>query len=1137
MFGNISLKPLCGFLLILCGLLAGRSGRAEDFEFFEKRIRPLLVENCYKCHSAESEKIKGGLRLDTKESLLKGGESGPAIVPGDPEKSLLIKAVRYMDKDLQMPPKDKRLSDAQIADLVAWVKMGAPDPRSAPEQTASVTAKPAYDYAAARKQWVYREPSDPEVPKIKNKSWSKTPIDCFILAKLEEKKLSPAPQADKRTLIRRATFDLIGLPPTPDEVDAFLKDSSPDAFAKVVDRLLASPHYGERWGRHWLDVVRYTDSLDSRVVGGEADITEAYKYRDWVVSSFNKDLPYDQFIRQQIAGDLLQPKEPDGMDTNAIIATGVYAIGNWGNGDADKDKILTDIADDQVDVTGRAFLGLTLACARCHDHKFDPIPTADYYSMAGIFFSSHILPKLQPKGAGENLMRIPLISKGETERRKQREARIAELDKQIAAMTDEQLTTFSKKALLQTADYLTAAADYKNRESEQASLSVTEYVAKNKSSFEPLLGLLQQWVDYLGFGNFKLLSITVPNLLDKPGLHAWRNANNADTPSTVANSTDSEVGFLSIRMPPHSLAIHPSPKAGVAIGWKSPITGTVQIKGKVTDADPSCGDGIDWTLDLHGNSGTRALASGTIPNAGAQPFAEGKGAEQLKSLEVKAGEMIQLVVLPKGDHSCDTTLVELEIAESGGEKRTWNVVKDLVPDFDKGANPHADGYNNKSIWYVYDLDGRAAVSEVMAGSVLSKWFETVNRKAAKAEIHATAQEIQKALSASDVTNSAISRLYKDLMDIKSSFWAAGRNNENLFPKEGRETLVKLKSELAALKQNTPPAIPMAEGMLEGGVPESPHAGIHDVKIHVRGRYDRLGELVPRRFPRIIAGDEQKSITEGSGRLQLANWIASPTNPLTARVMVNRIWQHHFGEGIVRTPNNFGKLGTPPTYPELLDYLAHRFIDSGWSIKAMHRTMMLSATYQQSSEPTTATLKADADNLLFGRMNRRRLESEAIRDSLLAVSGKLDKTVGGTAIRDLNTMRRTLYVMTIRSDRATYQFMFDAADPNAIVEKRIDSTVAPQSLFLLNHPFALAQTKALVERLTGEAPKDERGKIDWLYRQLYGRKPTSQEIKIGEKALAQGRVAAKDIKADDASGAAWEEYCQVLLCANEFIYID
>ena len=365
--------------LILTALLLAGAARADDFEFFENRIRPLLVEHCYKCHSAGSEKVKGGLLLDTKAGLLKGGETGPAIVPGEPEQSLLIKAVRYTDKDLQMPPKDKRLADHEIADLVSWVRMGAPDPRVTPETSAGATTQaPTYDFAAARKQWAFHTPADPAVATVKNKHWAKSPIDHFILAKLEEKNLSPAPPADKRMLIRRATFDLIGLPPTPEEVENFRTDKSPEAFAKVVDRLLASPHYGERWGRHWLDVVRYADSTDARGVGSEGDIAEAYRYRDWVVNAFNQDLPYDQFIREQIAGDLLQPKEPDQIDTNGIIATGMYAIGNWGNGDADKDKILTDIADDQVDVTGRAFLGLTLACARCHDHKFDPIPTADY---------------------------------------------------------------------------------------------------------------------------------------------------------------------------------------------------------------------------------------------------------------------------------------------------------------------------------------------------------------------------------------------------------------------------------------------------------------------------------------------------------------------------------------------------------------------------------------------------------------------------------------------------------------------------------------------------------------------------------------------------------------------------------------
>ena len=349
--------------------------------------------------------------------------------------------------------------------------------------------------------------------------------------------------------------------------------------------------------------------------------------------------------------------------------------------------------------------------------------------------------------------------------------------------------------------------------------------------------------------------------------------------------------------------------------------------------------------------------------------------------------------------------------------------------------------------------------------------------------------------------------------------------------EERKTLARQKEELTALRSELSRPVPVGHGLQEGGVPESAHAGLHDAQVHIRGRYDRLGKPVPRRFPRVIAGENQRPITEGSGRLELAKWIASPTNPLTARVLVNRLWQHHFGEGLVRTPNNLGKLGEPPTHPELLDYLAHRFIQSGWSVKAMHRLIMLSATYQQSSAARAETLRTDADNRLFGRMNRRRLEAEPLRDSLLAVAGSLDLGMGGPAIRELDNRRRTLYLMTIRSDRSNYRMLFDAADPVGIVEKRIDSTVAPQALFLLNHSFVLAQVKAVTARLAKEAPADDRGKVEWLYQLFYGRSPTAEELEVGLAAVSSAATGSvPDMEA-------WEQYCQALLCANEFVYVD
>ncbi|MBU6402705.1 MAG: DUF1553 domain-containing protein, partial [Verrucomicrobia bacterium] len=357
------------------------------------------------------------------------------------------------------------------------------------------------------------------------------------------------------------------------------------------------------------------------------------------------------------------------------------------------------------------------------------------------------------------------------------------------------------------------------------------------------------------------------------------------------------------------------------------------------------------------------------------------------------------------------------------------------------------------------------------------------------------------------------------------------------PPLSADLLAQWKAELTNLKGHPPPPIPVAHGLQEGGVPGSVYEGIHDAHIQNRGSYERLGAVVPRRFPRLLAGDHQAPITAGSGRLQLAHWIASPDNPMTARVMVNRLWQHHFGEGIVRTANNFGKLGTPPTHPELLDYLACEFVKSGWSIKAMHRAIMLSATYQQSSIPDAANLRADPENQLFGRMNRQRLEAEAIRDSLLAAAGDLDLSLRGPALRELDNHRRTLYLMTIRSDRSNYRMLFDAADPVGVAEARLNTTVAPQALFLLNNPFVLDQVKRLAAAAQTAGPAQDRTRIGWLYERLYGRPPKGREIAIGLQALRHARQSAGARGQGIATALAWEAYCQVLVCANEFIYVD
>ena len=788
----------CAAVLACVTPLCADQPEQDRLEFFEKEIRPLLSERCFKCHG--EQKAKSGLRLDSRAAILNGGDTGPAAVPGKPDQSLLVQAIRHQN-GLEMPPKEA-LKPNQIENIARWIQSGMSWPETDLSQ-ASQNPNDSPFTEEQRKFWSFQPVKKVTPPKVNHGSWPRSAIDQFILSALEKQNLKPAKQADKRTLLRRATFDLTGLPPTPQEIEAFLADQSPDAFAAVVDRLLASAHYGERWGRHWLDVVRYTDSFDARIITGDLnamDVTEAYRYRDWVVSAFNEDLPYNQFIIHQIAGDLIPPAAPAGINVAGIVATGMLAVGNWGGGDADKEKLLTDIADDQVDVVTRAFLGITMACARCHDHKFDPFTTEDYYALAGIFFSTHILADPGPKTNGPPMLRIPLVPAAEVERQKRAQERIAYLEKEI------------KKA-----------------------------------------------------------SVGQPSK-----------------------------GF--------------------------------------------------------------AGASAQDPGLGA-----------------------------------------------------------------------------------------------------------------------------------------------------------------------------LRAELEKLTKTALRPIPLANGAQEGGCPQSAHAGINDVHVHIRGRYDRLGSLVPRRFPAILTGDSDPPNLQGSGRTELARWIASSENPLTARVMVNRIWQHHFGEGIVRTPGNFGKLGEPPTNPGLLDYLARLFVQSGWSIKAMHRAIMLSAVYQQSSIPENDALRADPENRLFGRMNRQRLEAEELRDSLLAVAGRLETTMGGRATRDFNLPRRSLYLMTIRSDRSTFRELFDAADPTAINDKRVVSTVAPQALFLLNHPFALAQAKILVARVLGDGSCDDRARIRRLYSLLFGRPPTVGEIAIGEAFLA--RASGEKVSGESRTDSAWRQYCQVLVCANEFIYVD
>lgn len=942
------------------------------------------------------------------------------------------------------------------------------------------------------KPWAYTSPVRPEVPTLKDAARVRNPVDAFLLARLERAGLGFAPEADPVTLLRRVHFDLTGLPPSAAEIEAFLKDDRSDAFERVVDKLLASPRYGERWAQHWLDLVRYAETN-----GFKADERRpnAWRYRDWVVDSLNADKPYDRFLHEQLAGDEMFPDSVE-----ARIATGFLRHypdeSNAINLDQRRQEILNDITD----TVSSAVLGLTLGCARCHDHKFDPLGTADYYGLAGIFFSSRIIDSPGAKTAGTPVTRIVLATAAQQDARKRHAARLAELEKSLQQLTERHHAEAAAALLPRTADYLTAAwerrADGKTPPAE---------FAKARGLHE---GVLAAWVDVIGrpaagdAGDGRLLTTAVRDTAGRAGLHAWRGK--ADCPNVVVNTTDAEQAVLTFKLPARSVAVHPGPTGPVGVVWKSPVTGRVSISGRVQDADKVCGDGVAWRVE----AGDRVLAKGTVANGAAADFAGGA----LDGVEIRSGERVRLVILPGREYTCDTTVVDLRITDGAGG-RGWDLRRDLVRDPLEG-NPHSDDFGNKDTWSVTDMAGLKGRDE--DGVTLPpEWHKAVAAGDAAA--------VRKAAEAFAATFRRT--------DAGSPFRIRKPADEaTLLPEPARRELAGLRAQLDKLRKSPPPPVDEAHGIREGGVPGTVHAGFRDARIHIRGRYDRLGDTVPRRFPSVLADGKPAAIPAGSsGRLELARWIARPEHPLTARVMVNRIWQHHFGAGLVRTPSNFGKLGERPTHPELLDLLADRFVREGWSVKAMHRAILMSAAYRQSTRTDAESRRTDPDNRLVGRMSPRRLEAEALRDAMLVAAGTLDRTAGGPAFRDFATPRRTLYSITIRSDRSGFGPLFDAADPTAMVDVRTVSIVAPQSLFLMNHPFVLRQTEALAARLL-KLPGDDAARLDAGYRLLYGRPPSEKERDLGLAYLA-GAAGGVD------GAKRWFEYAQVLLSANEFVFVD
>src|SRR5436190_23318958 len=902
-FALLSLVPL---------LAAAPQSDHAGVEFFEKKIRPILVEHCYKCHGKDAEKIKGGLLLDTGDGLLKGGDTGPALVAGDPEKSLLIKAVRYTDEDLAMPPRKNggRLSDEQIADLEAWVKMGAPDPRT----RAAVVAQgpPLSDPDKVRNHWAFQPIRHPDPPPVKNTRWVQNPIDAFVLAKLEEKRMTPSRQADKRTLIRRATYDLTGLPPSPQEVEDYLADQSPEAFARVVDRLLGSPRYGERWGRHWLDVARYADTK-GYVFEEERRYAYAYTYRDYVIRAFNEDLPFNRFIVEQLAADQLDL----GDDKRPLAAMGFLTLGR---------RFLNnqpDIIDDRIDVMSRGLLGLTVTCARCHDHKYDPIPTKDYYSLYGVFASCN-------EPADKPLLGTASLPRQYDEYQVERRKREGELENFRQTRENDALTQLRQR----TGDYLLTAFEGQRLNDK----SKTEALARERK-LDP--GAVQRWISRLDEWKPQQHPIFAP----------W---------------------FAFAALPEQEFA--------------------VQAKA------------------LSAKLGTDHDAA-KLPNPLVVQAFAGEPPASMKEVAERYGRLF------------------------ADADKQWQEIQ--------GENKKkADGSEKASAPAALPDPSQEALREVLY--------------AESSPANLTAGEIRR------------------LFDVPTA-----------------QKLRALQRKLEELDATHPGAPPKAMVLVDNSSPYNPH-------VFVRGNPNNPGPEVPRQFLAVLAGKDRKPFQKGSGRLELAQSIASRDNPLTARVIVNRVWLYHFGAGLVRTPSDFGLRSDPPTHPLSLDYLAAYFMDEGWSLKKLHRLILLSNTYQQSSDGEGRYSQIDPDNRLLWKMNRQRLDFEEMRDSLLALAGKLDFTEGGHAVDIVGesfSPRRTIYGFVERQNHPNMFRTFDFASPDTTSPQRFATTVPQQALFLMNSPFVVQQARTLAGRAEIKASSHPEDRIRRLYEVAFQRQPEPDELKL------------------------------------------
>ena len=934
----------------------GASGASR--EFFEKKIRPALEEHCIRCHGAK--KMQGGLRLDSREGWQKGGDSGAAIIPGD-EESLLLKAISYEDASFEMPPRGKLPEKVREA-FRTWIQSGAFDPRRQ-QATGEMESPEAPTVADGRNFWAFQPIRKPLIPDVSNKSWVNNDVDRFILGKLEERGLDPVADTNRASLLRRLTFDLTGLPPSPKQMELYLPDGSDDATERLIDRLLDSPRYGERWGRHWLDVVRFAESSGG---GRTLLFPDAWRYRDYVIQAFNQDLPFDEFVKEQIAGDLLPTKGRIDRQRK-IVATGFLMLGPTNYEMQDKDILEMDVVDEQLDTMGKAMLGMTIGCARCHDHKFDPIPTRDYYALAGIFKSTYTLK--HSNVSTWNTVELPLPEEEET-------------------------SINAARQKLKTAEEKLAAA------------------------------------------NAELKKLTG----ESSG--STKSVDMSDLDGVIVDSTDAEV-----------------------VGkWKNSTSVGRYV-------------GSDYIHDDKAGKGEKSVKYPVmLPETG--------------RYEVFAS-------YSAGDNRASK--VPYRIRHRGGE---------TVATINQRKKPSRDGLMESLGIFEFDHQEKVSVllmttgtddGVVIADAII--WKPIAGDKEQKV--------VQSQGPAVDAENEA----------FKAEIEAA------------KSEVNRLNNEVKAIRK----AIPKRPVAMAPRDVEKPA----DIHVAVRGMTHQKGDLVPRGVLEIATWKGMPEVNRGaSGRLELAQWLASEKNPLTARVIANRVWYWIMGRGIVASVDNFGSTGNRPTHPLLLDYLASFLIENNWSIKALVREIVSSRVYQLSSIATEEALQKDPGNLCYGRRERKRLLAEDIRDAMLMAAGNLDFSVGGPTIKkgtsseygyQFEGRRRSVYVPVFRNRLPQIFEVFDFADPNIQGGQRATSNVASQALLMMNQPFVIEQASDAAKRLENIKLDGNDAMLKQAYAEVLGRRPTEQERLVLMELLA--------VTDPDRETSQWASVYQLLFQCIDFRYLD